>query len=308
MLPLFLLSVEPNLPLAFDPDEVLFQLLLGYLVSLQFFLEGPDYFTMLSLKVRGECGLEILVLFPFLEVSLFQPFLLHFVIVLELNKRELGSLLLLLDSLGVFHLELLDFGFEREFGPVILLFCPSEPLRLFPDPALIALGELFEPFGAVFKFETLFPKLRFEAIVGLFRVEEFLGFFPELLVEPFEMDRAFRVLGLVSESTLVKDGVDSVDFVVLVLKHSQVAAVLLLQLRDLLFFFGALLPHELYFLIQKGHLPVHFEPVHLQVQLLLREVCLHFLHAQVPSLFFALEGLSQLFYLLLLRLNYLLPI
>lgn len=122
------------------------------------------------------------------------------------------------------------------------------------------------------------------------------------------MDRAFRVLGLVCESTLIKDGVDSVDFVVLVLKQSQVAAVFLLQLRYLLFFFGALLPHELYFLIQKSHLPVHFQPVHLQVQLLLRKVGLHFFHAQVPSLFFTLEGLSQLFYLLLLRLNYLLLI
>lgn len=128
MLPLFFLSVKPNFPLAFDPDELLFQLLLDYLVSLQFFLEGPHYFAMLSLKVRGECGLEILVLFPFLEVSLFQPFLLHLIIVLELNKRELGSLLLLLDSLGVFHLELLDFGFKRQLGSVILLFCPSEPL------------------------------------------------------------------------------------------------------------------------------------------------------------------------------------
>ena len=122
------------------------------------------------------------------------------------------------------------------------------------------------------------------------------------------MDRALRVFRLVSESTLVENGVDSVDFVVLILKHRQVAAVFLLQLRDLLLFFGALLPHELYLLIQKGHLPVHFQPVHLQVQLLLRKVCLHLLDAEIPSLFFALTGLPQLFYLLLLRLDYLLLI
>ena len=66
MFPLLFLGVKPNLPLAFDPDEMLLKLLLGYFVSLQFFLHGPEYFAMLSLQVRGECGLEVFMLFPFL--------------------------------------------------------------------------------------------------------------------------------------------------------------------------------------------------------------------------------------------------